>query len=401
MIKLGLVTDSALIDSGYGKIAREVFSRLNSTKEFQISQLGWWARESKHNVAPWNIYKTQVRDGQFLAQDSYGQLSFDAYYEKERPDIVWSTGDPWMIDSISKSKYAGQFKHIYYMPIDYDMISPTIKRSILGVDKIVSYTQYGADVLRENLKIDTPVITPGVDHEIFRPYADRANWKKDIFGLGDNDMLVGFFSRNTSRKNIAVLLRAIGMCRNKFKKDNIYAYLHCHADDEGPDIGAMIYEFSIKGGVFLDGQISMPCIGVSEQSLATSMNICDLVVLPSVREGFGMTGLEAMACGRKTYVTRCTGMLEYGINFLDPVTRFRESNKSMYTDAHVVDAKDLSKVLLKELKNMNHLKGQDIPSTMATERFSWNLIARQWYDLIKEESATLFKGKQWQILTKI
>ena len=63
-IRLGIVTDSATCDTGYGKIAREVFGRLILTDKFEISQLGWWHNpRTNRNAASFFVWDRFMAGG--------------------------------------------------------------------------------------------------------------------------------------------------------------------------------------------------------------------------------------------------------------------------------------------------------------------------------------------------
>jgi len=60
----------------------------------------------------------------------------------------------------------------------------------------------------------------------------------------------------------------------------------------------------------LDGS-NMQCLGyLSEEELLDEINGADIVFQPSRREGFGLSILEAMACGKPVVSTNCSAIPE-------------------------------------------------------------------------------------------
>jgi glycosyltransferase involved in cell wall biosynthesis len=401
-IRLGIVSDSPCVDTGYGKISKEVFRRILLTNKFEISQLGFWHRESTHHNPKWPLHRTKVDpNGVYNQKDKYGAESFDLYYEKYKPQIVWSTGDPWSQMAINNSKYRNEFRHIYYMPVDYEYVTNKIADLISKPDKIISYTKYGSDVLNKHFNSEVKYITPGVDKDIYLPYSDRVKWRESILGMTEDDVVFGFFSRNNPRKNLYAVMEALNIVRNKKGYKNIYLYTHCFLHDNGPNMQYMLHSMDLIGAVFNNPDIKTVGAGLSERNLATIMNACDVCFLPSMREGFGMTGLETMACGRKTYVTRCTGMLEYGIDFLEPKTHTMDSEFFLASKSYFVDPNDIADIMIKEYENRHSLPGPNIPSYKKAREFSWDNIAVDWFNVILSESKNIFKGKPWQLLSAI
>jgi glycosyltransferase involved in cell wall biosynthesis len=75
-----------------------------------------------------------------------------------------------------------------------------------------------------------------------------------------------------------------------------------------------------------------------DEALASCYRRADVFVFPSLREGFGLPPLEAMACGKPVVTTDCGGVLDYvedGINCLvvpvkDPVAMAEAIRKIIY-----------------------------------------------------------------------
>ncbi|MBI4721776.1 MAG: glycosyltransferase family 4 protein, partial [Candidatus Stahlbacteria bacterium] len=88
---------------------------------------------------------------------------------------------------------------------------------------------------------------------------------------------------------------------------------------------------------------------VNDERLARLYSICDIFVYPSLYEGFGLCGLEAMACGAPVVLTDSGGVREYAI---DGENCLMVSPKSAHLLAEaiikIVNDKELSQKLRQE-----------------------------------------------------
>lgn len=114
--------------------------------------------------------------------------------------------------------------------------------------------------------------------------------KRILFGLG---IL-------TERKGFQYLVEAMSHIA-KDKSDVL-----CYIGGSGPyreHLEMMIHEFHLEDEVFLLGR-------VSDEDLPVWMNACDLFVLPSLNESFGVVNIEALACGKPVVATNVGGIPE-------------------------------------------------------------------------------------------
>lgn len=187
----------------------------------------------------------------------------------------------------------------------YKRRTPTWKanvRSIRQIEHIIAISEYTKNELMNHLEIPEEriyVIPIGVDHEKFYPIPDPVLPAY----LNPKDKILLYVGTEDRRKNLGVVLRAF--------KDLI---------KEMPDVKL------IKAGGPGDGISPETCVNeinrlglakhviftgpVSDSELLTLYNIADAFVFPSLIEGFGLTPLEAMACGCPVIVSDRTSIPE-------------------------------------------------------------------------------------------
>jgi glycosyltransferase involved in cell wall biosynthesis len=153
-------------------------------------------------------------------------------------------------------------------------------------DKLVAVSIYTRSSYRQlfDKDFEIEVIHNGIDPARFRPV--------EVEPPLPADQVVIFFSGNhTFRKGfdlLAPVMKRLG--------DNFF----------------LRYTTGLRqsGGTVLDGS-NMQCLGyLSEEQLLDEINKADIVFQPSRREGFGLSILEAMACGKPVVSTNCSAIPE-------------------------------------------------------------------------------------------
>lgn len=174
---------------------------------------------------------------------------------------------------------------------EYPGLDRVIPRNLLAADAITTPSHALADevaalgVPRERIT----VIPNGVDHARFAP-RDRDAARRAL-GLGNGDIVV-FAGRVTAHKGAGDLLEAWTSVRERFPRASL-AVVGPAGDVPTAD----------APGVLTPGP-------ADRETLPLWLCASDLVVVPSRYEGFGLSALEAMACGRPVVATNVGGLPE-------------------------------------------------------------------------------------------
>jgi len=157
----------------------------------------------------------------------FGRDMFPIHYknleEKVGIDTVVSQMDLHMTSYIVEHHKENPYQWLHYLPIDGDPL-PSVWHYALGeIDKIVTMSKYGHDVL-EDFGYDSTMIYHGVDTELFKPMkVERPeNWQ--------DKFVIGVTNRNQHRKRIPETIRAYKLFQ-KGKKD-VFLYLHMSGTDK-------------------------------------------------------------------------------------------------------------------------------------------------------------------------
>lgn len=137
------------------------------------------------------------------------------------------------------------------------------------------------------------VVGNGVDLSRFRPDPDGRTRVRRELGLHDGDLLVGGVGRRVAEKGIAEYAAAARTLAGKAR------FIWIGPDDPDKPDALRADEAGVE---FLGERSDMPAV----------YSALDVFVLPSHREGFSRSGMEAAACGVASVLTDIRGCREIG-----------------------------------------------------------------------------------------
>ena len=142
----------------------------------------------------------------------------------------------------------------------------------------------------------------GLDNHRFANLRINRDEYRASFGVNSKDHMVLAVGELSSRKNQKIIIEALGTLDRKEQ----YIFVICGTAVVNSTIDEELKETASRLGVriFLAGhRLDIP-----------EINACaDVAVIPSVREGFGMTGVEALASGVPVVGSDVQGIREYVI----------------------------------------------------------------------------------------
>jgi len=177
------------------------------------------------------------------------------------------------------------------------------KKLISRMDAVIAGSQKAADYL----EVPHIIIHHGIDTETFKPISDKTNLRYEL-GLPDRK-LVGCFGRIRHQKGVDIFVDAM---RKVCTEDPLAVGIICgqttteHRDFE-KDLRARITGAGLSDRIiFLGTQPS--------DRLPLLFAALDVYVAPQRNEGFGLTPIEAMACGVPVIATTAGAFEEMVLN---------------------------------------------------------------------------------------
>jgi glycosyltransferase involved in cell wall biosynthesis len=240
------------------------------------------------------------------------------------------------------------------------------KKSCEKADKIIAVSRYTSyNIIKEYSIQDTKIkiIPNAVDINRFNPEID-GHKIRERFNI-QSEPLVLFVGRLDINKGILYLIDAFSKIIMQIPDAKLVIV------GEGPlknSILSRVNKLNLRKSVTLVGR-------VDEEDLPKVYAASDLVVLPSLMEGFGIVLLEAMASGRPCVVTRVGGTEEAIIDgengFFVPSADPYSLSRAIYTLLTNDDlAKDFGRAGRKRVE----------------KNFTWDTIAKETVDVYKEMS---------------
>lgn len=213
---------------------------------------------------------------------------------------------------------------VSWVPIDHLPCPPKVK-DFLSKPNVtpVAMSKFGADMIRQ-AGIECEYAPHGIETSIFKPTArvtigGKRMTGREMMGLGQSqdEFVIGCFNANKggqgggfSRKAWAENILAFSIFARKHDDAVLYLHTELHGN-----MGGLKLRELIKATGIPDRQVKWVNqwayrMGIPQDGVACLMTACDVGLLPSLGEGFGLTSIEMQATGTRVIVNNFSAQPE-------------------------------------------------------------------------------------------
>ena len=197
----------------------------------------------------------------------------------------------------------------------------------------------------------------GVDTSRLKPNDIQCDIKKEL-GIAEDAFLILSVGELLPRKNQQVIIRALGLLNNK----DIH-YILCGKGNQLAELQKLAKENHVENQVHFLGY---------RKDILNIYGQTDLLAFPSMREGLGLAGLEAMYCGLPLVTSNTSGPRDY-----------MENGKTGYMfDPY--DAKGFAEGIQKLRKNVELRKACGEYNQKAVIPYYIENVKKEVFELIEE-----------------
>ena len=369
------VSDSPLLGTGFGRVTRELVTRLARVPGLEAACLGWGYDGWPYDRArfPAAIYPSHA--------PTHGQDTFEKVVHEFQPDIVVTLAELWMIDWLPAHPVRPRFKWIAYFPVDGAPFYPPWEPIMKDADEVVAMSEFGREVFQSGVPSKRiHQIYHGVDPAVFRPLPDRDRLKsherfRDKF-------VVGCVARNQPRKNLPALVKAFALLSSRI--NNVHLYLHMNPCDVGYDLVTLLRRYQLDGRADVTGPNFSLDQALDDEQLNRLYNLFDVTVLPSTGEGFGLPIIESLAAGVPVVATDYSACPELvrGRGELVKVITTVTMGVNLIEHA-VIDGEDLAGRIEKLYRDPGLVMHYATAGRAFAQTLSWDVLIPQWLHLIR------------------
>ena len=308
--KIFVIADHPFAPSGVGTQTRYVIEALLGTGRYKVVCFGGAVKHQDYRPQ-----KTEQWGDDFIIHpiDGYGtQEQVRSLLWTEKPDALWFMTDPrfygWLWDM--ENEIRTKIPMIYYHVWDNYPLPNFNRNYYLSNDLIVTISKVTDDIVKSVApEVESIYLPHSVDTKTFDLFDDDSILHAKIgnFGKGnENRFRVFWNNRNARRKMSGSLVWWFNEWAEKVGPENVQLIMHTDPkDSNGQDLEAIMEKIGA-----LDGRIMLSRNKVNPRDLALFYAMCDCTVNISDAEGFGLSALESLACGRPVIVNMTGGLQE-------------------------------------------------------------------------------------------
>jgi glycosyltransferase involved in cell wall biosynthesis len=288
--------------TGYGQQVTMLVDRLKRAN-LDVAMLSNYGLEGIPSVinTPFGKVPHYPRGLDLYSNDSGPQDHKTFIANKDKPNLLISLYDVWVM----KSKQYDDFPIAAWTPLDHVTLPPGVE-NFLKKENVTPVAMSPHGVRQLTAKgIECEYAPHAIDTKVYKPSYKIGNHDiNEYMGLTPDNFVVGVVAANKAsglvhRKAYGELILAFSI----FAKDKPDAVLYIHTDSLGLSGGWNLLNILASLGVKKE-QVIFPNpqdyrFGLAQSDLAALYTRMDVLLAPSLGEGFGVPSVEAQACGTR------------------------------------------------------------------------------------------------------
>ena len=331
----------------------------------------------------------------------WGVTRLNEMLTRIQPDVVFVLNDPWICRDYATvfAKYQEDHpefkgKFIAYTPIDAENIKNEFVEGLQRYNRVVSYTQFGKNQLEsrpDGVSLENVAVIPhGVNTQSFFPIMDKKTLKKSML-LGEDDYIVLCLQRNQPRKRIDLTMYYFAEWVKRYNLPaNVRFYYHGALQDFGIDILQWAQYLGIEDRLAISSPNIRPDAGLSVDQLNMVYNAADVFFTTTAAEGWCLPVAEAMAVACPVIIPRHSALAEWpegNAEYMDIYPWPALTDRGLNTIHHVTEMESAIAALHKLYTDKQYRLelGQRGFKHMTQKKFDWDVIARQFVEIIDAE----------------
>lgn len=294
---------ASFIKSGYGNTTRNITSRLVE-RGYDVIVSAYYGLEPGGTMKIAGVPHLPSKIGRF------GEQSCKIHARSLKPDAVLLNTDWWAFPWFPRMP----FTSILHSPMDHISYPEELMNLTRQYNFVLAFCRWQQEELKK-FKIKSYYTPHGVDTKVFHPMPMTKARETTKFPKGK--FIIGRVAANSDKEDRKSWARCFIATRlfledNPDAKKDVLMYCHCNPRDKR---GIPLTKFAHKQGLddivkFTDPAMSH--VRLSDEEMQLLYCSFDVLLNPSKREGFGLTIIEALACGRPVIVTDFSSMTELG-----------------------------------------------------------------------------------------
>ena len=318
-----------------------------------------------------SLHKLNLRATNRFSRILSEQFILPFRIKQEGIDVLWSPGytpccaSPCpQVTSILDMQYKSHPEDLSWLArVTTDIL---IKAACRCSSQLITISDFSSSEIVQHCKVNPAKIT--VTHLAADPQFSVPATKQDIrrartkVGLGEQDVFILAIANSYPHKNLHTLVRGL----NCVEKELPHRLLLLGKSRRGePELAQACSEARDPGRI-------LRAEGLDEEALIALMQSADLVVFPSLYEGFGLPVLESMMAGTPVITTRRASLTEVG------------GEHAIYVD-EPCSPNDFARAMTKTLASGTKDDEKTIAAARAwANRFTWDRTAKMTLEVLRK-----------------